>query len=460
MDFNCVSAIILDLASMLQGLFAPMTDAERLSYSPFLIFGVINLCLASISLTLWRVAPDHKVLRSIGLFMLVVSFVPMLVSMGGVNWIWPFSVFASPLLFTVAQDAMRFRFRRWGKILWGLSFAVIVFAWPSNLSFLRNWPTYLSQILLAVMVVRTWRRGTKGDREMAGLFVVIFLVRWLVVPHPSYYIMLGGWRWSPSNATVTTLGAITVGFFIRDLIRDRRDKLRMAAELEAARAVQLVLVPEQIPAVPGFALEAVYRPFSQVGGDFFQILPLPGNSVLAAVGDVSGKGVPAAMTVSHLVGILRFAAEASSSPKKILAALNRSLCDRGGQGFTTCLVLRCNHDGTLTFANAGHIAPFLNGKEISIENSLPLGIACSSIYPETTVSLPPNAQLTLLSDGVIEAQNAKGELFGFDRTAAISTQTAESIASTAQAFGQKDDITVVTLSLTAPHLSLKARSSG
>jgi serine phosphatase RsbU (regulator of sigma subunit) len=247
---------------------------------------------------------------------------------------------------------------------------------------------------------------------------------------------------------ITTLGAITLGLFIRDLIRDRRDKLRMAAELEAARAVQLVLVPEQIPAIPGFALEAVYMPFSEVGGDFFQILPLPGNSVLAAVGDVSGKGVPAAMTVSHLVGILRFAAETSSSPEIILAALNRSLCDRGGQGFTTCLVLRCDHDGTLTVANAGHIAPFLNGKEISIENGLPLGLAASSIYPETTVSLPHKAQLTLLSDGVVEAQNAKGELFGFDRTAAISTQTAESIASTVQAFGQEDDITVVTLSLT------------
>jgi sigma-B regulation protein RsbU (phosphoserine phosphatase) len=245
--------------------------------------------------------------------------------------------------------------------------------------------------------------------------------------------------------SITTLGAMTVGLFIRDLVRDRREKLRMAAELEAARAVQQVLVSEKMPAIPGFTLEAVYRPFSQVGGDFFQILPMTCNSVLVALGDVSGKGVPAAMTVSHLVGILRFAAETSSSPKVILAALNRSLCGRGAGGFTTCLVLRADSDGTLTVANAGHLAPYLNGKELSLENGLPLGLELSSCCPETTVPFLPGAHLTLLTDGVVEAQNARRELFGFDRTAAISNQSADSIARAAEAHGQNDDITVLTL---------------
>ena len=227
MGFACVLVVIFDSNPMLHGLFAPMTDAERLSYSPFLIFGVLNLCLALISLTLWRVAPDHKVLRSIGLYMLVVSFVPILISMGEVDH-WPFDVLAAPFLFTVAQDAMRFWFRRWGKILWGLSFAVIIFAWPSNLSFLRNWPTDLSQILLAVLVVRTWRRGTKGDREMAGLFAAYFLLRWLPVLHRSYYMMLGGWRWSPPSAAMCS-------YSIWDVESDSVSTLRLYCELVRER---------------------------------------------------------------------------------------------------------------------------------------------------------------------------------------------------------------------------------
>jgi hypothetical protein len=268
---------------------------------------------------------------------------------------------------------MQIRFRRWGLILWGFAIVVISIAWLPRFAFLRSWPTDFSQVLLAVLVIRAFRRKASGDREMAGLFAAYFVVRWqqtLQILHLpgsflNYYLVVGGWRWSILGTFITMLGAMTVGLFIRDLVRDRREKLRMAAEMEAARAVQQVLISEKMPAIPGFTLEAVYRPFSQVGGDFFQILPVACNSVLVALGDVSGKGVPAAMTVSHLVGILRFAAETSSSPKVILAALNRSLCDRGAGGFTTCLVLRADSDGTFTVANAGHLAPYLNGKELS-----------------------------------------------------------------------------------------------
>jgi hypothetical protein len=280
-----------------------------------------------------------------------------------------------------------------GLILWGFAIVVISIAWLPRFAFLRSWPTDLSQVLLAALVIRAFRRKASGDREMAGIFAAYFVVRWqqaLQIIHLpgsflNYYIVVGGWRWSCLSMFITMLGAMTVGLFIRDLVRDRREKLRMAAE--AARAVQQVLISGQMPAIPGFTLEAVYRPFSQVGGDFFQILPVASNSVLVALGDVSGKGVPAAMTVSHLVGILRFAAETSSSPKVILAALNRSLCGRGSGGFTTCLVLRADSDGTLTVANAGHLAPYLNGKELSLENGLPLGLELSSCCPETTVPI-------------------------------------------------------------------------
>jgi phosphoserine phosphatase RsbU/P len=101
--------------------------------------------------------------------------------------------------------------------------------------------------------------------------------------------------------------------------------------------------------------------------------------------------------------------------------------------------------GALTAANAGHIAPYVNGKELVIDNGLPLGLSAQSIYAESSFELEPNAQVTLMTDGVVEARSASGKLFGFDRAAAIASEPAEKIAQTAQAFGQEDDITVLTL---------------
>jgi serine phosphatase RsbU (regulator of sigma subunit) len=128
---------------------------------------------------------------------------------------------------------------------------------------------------------------------------------------------------------------------------------------------------------------------------------------------------------------------------------------RSQGGFTTCLVVRADADGALTVANAGHIAPYVNGHELLLENGLPIGIAAGITYPENTFSLLPDARLTLLTDGVLEATNpTTKELFGFDRTAAISNQSAEAIALAAQQFGQEDDITVLTIQLNsskAPH---------
>lgn len=109
------------------------------------------------------------------------------------------------------------------------------------------------------------------------------------------------------------------------------------------------------------------------------------------------------------------------------------------------IVLRCGPDGKLTI-NAGHIAPFVVGKELMLENGLPLGLAAESTYAECTFELAPGEQLTLVTDGVVEARDKAGVLLGFERSAALSTQPAEAIASAAQKFGQEDDITVLTLS--------------
>jgi serine phosphatase RsbU (regulator of sigma subunit) len=229
-------------------------------------------------------------------------------------------------------------------------------------------------------------------------------------------------------------------------VRIARERAVAAAELLAARSVQQVLIPEEIPTVPGFLIQRIYHPAGQVGGDFFQILPLKSGGVIAVIGDVSGKGMPAAMTVSLLVGTVRTLAHFTQSPGDILAAMNQRMLARSSGGFTTCLVLRADTDGKLTVANAGHIPPYLTGHELDLENGLPLGLSADTTYAESTFQLSANQQLTLLTDGVIEARDKSGALYGFERAAALSVQTPEAIASAAQAFGQNDDITVLSLS--------------
>jgi hypothetical protein len=248
-----------------------------------------------------------------------------------------------------------------------------------------------------------------------------------------------------SDITDTIMQLSIFGILLLRFARSRRDEERLKSELEAARAVQQVLVPEEIPTIPGFAIEAVYHPAGQVGGDFFQVIPAPSDSVLVVIGDVSGKGMPAAMTVSLLVGTVRTLAHYTQSPAEILTAMNQRIIGRSNGGFTTSMSLRIDDDGVLTIANAGHLAPYNNGQELSVENGLPLGLASDAAYKETRLHLAPGDTLTLLSDGVVEAQSVAGELFGFERTAAISTEPAEKVAQAARAFGQQDDITVLRL---------------
>lgn len=239
-----------------------------------------------------------------------------------------------------------------------------------------------------------------------------------------------------------------LGILVLRFARTRRNEERHSSELEAARVVQQVLVPEDAPAAPGFEIHSVYKPAGQVGGDFFQILPLSGGGVLAAIGDVSGKGLSAAMMVSLLVGKLQTLAGSTVSPAEILKGLNRGLRARSGGGFTTCLILRADLNGNLTIASAGHIFPYKSGAEIPVENGLPLGLSENATYSETRIRLDKNEQLTLVTDGVVEARSKDGELFGFERTLAISNSPAEAIAQAAQDFGQDDDISVIAITRT------------
>jgi len=236
--------------------------------------------------------------------------------------------------------------------------------------------------------------------------------------------------------------------FLLRFVRTRSDEERYKNELEAARAVQQVLVPEEIPTVAGFELDSVYKPAGQVGGDFFQIIPTANGGVLVAIGDVSGKGMPAAMTVSLLVGTLRTLAHYTQSPAEILGAMNQRMLARSSGGFTTCLVLAVSADGTMTAANAGHIAPYVNSRELILCNGLPLGLSATEHYEESVFTVAAGEQVTLMTDGVVEARAANGELLGFERVKTMIAGSAGSIVRAAQLFGQDDDITVLTLRFT------------
>ncbi len=222
-----------------------------------------------------------------------------------------------------------------------------------------------------------------------------------------------------------------------------RDELRV--EFEAAREVQERLVAPAVD-VPGFKIQSAYVPAKHVGGDFFRAFPEPDGSVVVVVGDVSGKGLRAAMTVSAIIGALR--TMPVLPPTRILLALNRGLVGQMQGGFATCCVARIGQDGAVTIANAGHLAPYVNGVELKLSPGLPLGLAAVVEYEEEHFKLEPDQTLTFVSDGVVEARNAQGELFGFERTQAISNESASQIAKAAEQFGQEDDITVLSLTRT------------
>ncbi|HEY0796500.1 MAG TPA: SpoIIE family protein phosphatase [Acidisarcina sp.] len=224
-----------------------------------------------------------------------------------------------------------------------------------------------------------------------------------------------------------------------------RQQTRSAAEIEAARQVQQVLLPEQLLSIPGVTIESEYHPADVVGGDFFQVLPASDGSLLIVVGDVAGKGMGAAMLVGVIIGTIRTAVQFEQDPAAILATLNERLCGRVEGSFVTCLAGRLTSDGEFTVANAGHLSPYLNGEELITIPELPLGVTTGTVYIQSRFLIRPGDRLTFVSDGVVEAATAKGELFGFDRTREISRDPANAIAQAAKAFGQNDDFTVVTL---------------
>jgi serine phosphatase RsbU (regulator of sigma subunit) len=145
---------------------------------------------------------------------------------------------------------------------------------------------------------------------------------------------------------------------------------------------------------------------------------MPDGGLLAVVGDVSGKGLLAAMRVAMILGVLR--REDCREPATVLHNLNEALLTQGESGFTTACCVQIEPDGCYTVANAGHIAPYIDGREVATPPSLPLGIAPYQHYASITGCLAAEQKIVLLSDGVVEARSSIGELLGFDRLAQLT----------------------------------------
>ena len=250
-----------------------------------------------------------------------------------------------------------------------------------------------------------------------------------------------------NTIALQTAAAIENAMLCAEMVESAREHAAIASELQAASSVQQLLLQNASDSTPGFRVESVYLPASQAGGDFYFVHPASDGALIAIVGDVSGKGLTAAMRVALILGVLR--RESSHDPATILFHLNNALAVHGQLGFATACCLRILPTGNFEFANAGHIPPFVSGRELETIPSLPLGLLPDQKFEIARGQMQPGHRMVLLSDGVVEAKSSTGELLGFDRLPALTLGSAREIAEAAQRFGQDDDITVLTLDLLA-----------
>jgi sulfur transfer complex TusBCD TusB component (DsrH family) len=264
--------------------------------------------------------------------------------------------------------------------------------------------------------------------------------------------------WHPLGLTTTPgeianllLGAVIALLLLRRLLLTVRRQRQMALDVKQAQEVQQVILPQPRTTLPGLVIESEYRPVLEVGGDFFQIIPhKTDGSLLIVAGDVAGKGLKAGMLVALLVGATRTAARFNPDPANMLNELNQRLLGRGN-AHATCLALSIAKDGAATLANAGHMPPYLNGDPLEMEGSLPLGMIAGAEFSVMRFQLKEDDRLILMSDGVAEATDSEGRLFGFERVHELlrTARSAAEVAAAAQCFGQEDDISVISVTRTA-----------
>jgi serine phosphatase RsbU (regulator of sigma subunit) len=249
------------------------------------------------------------------------------------------------------------------------------------------------------------------------------------------------------------------------LRRAEEDRQREAQELSAARVIQRQLLPEELPSLPGWRVEAYYQPAREVGGDFYDFLELPDGQVALITGDVTDKGIPAALVMATTHSILRGDAPGLVSPGAMLERANDRLYpDIPAHMFVTCLYAVLEPaSGRLRYANAGHNLPYMatvDGVTELRATGMPLGAMPGMTYEENEAYLAPGYTILLHSDGLAEAHNPAGEMFGFPRLQKIvensngSEHLIEECLTALRKFvgsdwEQEDDITLVTLRRTA-----------
>jgi len=255
--------------------------------------------------------------------------------------------------------------------------------------------------------------------------------------------------------------AMRVGQLVRQQENEARQRERIEQELKVAQLIQQQFLPKTLPDLPTWNLAAFYRPARTVGGDFYDFLELPDGRVLVVVGDVTDKGVPAALVMASTHALLRSEAPRLLSPGQILAAVNDLLCvDIPAHMFVTCLVMALEPEtGRIEFANAGHNLPYLRGADGVTElraTGMPLGLMPGMSYEESSAVMYPGDSLLLHSDGLAEAHDSKREMFGFPRLAEIASRPlsgerlidacmSELENFTGPGVEQEDDITLVVL---------------
>jgi hypothetical protein len=372
---------------------------------------------------------------------------------------------ASLYFFSVTLRARRGPWFRLSLVMALLSPVSVPLYWPGWISVPISSLISIACILpstlwvLALLARRSLRRDPDALILLApaalkyGYYIIQSVAFAVAQFHPITFM---GWAFGvyipvyPFHLTLTTIFNLLflvslLIFLIRRFSQARGREEHFNHQLDAARHIQQMLIPESAPAIPGFAVESIYIPADIVGGDFFQQISDGNGGITLIVGDVSGKGLPAAMMVSLLVGVIHAEAARSNDPAEILTALNERLIAQPHEGFATCLAAHLSPHGLLRLACAGHIPPFRNGSALEMDGALPIGVVSGAEPSTLTLQLDPSDRLTFISDGVLEAQSPSGELFGFERTRNCSTMSAPEIADLALRFGQEDDITVLTI---------------
>src|SRR6188472_2508420 len=214
--------------------------------------------------------------------------------------------------------------------------------------------------------------------------------------------------------------AIRVAQLVREQAAEAAEKERLAQELRVATLIQQQFLPRQLPDLPEWQIAAYYGPARAVGGDFYDFIEMRDGRIGIAVGDVTDKGVPAALVMARTHSVLRAEASRSDSPGEILARANALLVpEMPAKMFVTCLFAVLDPaTGHIVLANAGHNLPFVRtGDEVTEirATGMPLGLMAGMRYDETESDIAPDSNVLLYSDGLVEAHDEAREMFGFGR---------------------------------------------